>query len=142
MNFDIAFERVIGHEGGYVDDPNDPGGETKFGVSKRSYPDVDIASLTVEDAKAIYRRDYWERAGCHKLPGRVAFQVFDCAINSGVETALRLLKQSASATEADTVLRFNAERLAYMTSLRVWPSFSKGWARRIATNLRYGAEDQ
>ena len=55
LNFEDAFDRLISHEGGYVNDPLDPGGETKFGISKRSYPTLDIAALTREDARAIYR---------------------------------------------------------------------------------------
>ena len=62
MNFDIAFDRLMGHEGGLVDHPNDPGGLTKFGISQRSYPNIDIRKLTREDSKAIYRRDFWSRA--------------------------------------------------------------------------------
>ena len=58
-NFDRAFRFLIGEEGGYVNDPADPGGETKFGISKRAYPQLDIKSLTLDQAKAIYRRDYW-----------------------------------------------------------------------------------
>ena len=61
MNFDVAFEKLIGHEGGYVNDARDPGGETKYGISKRAYPDEDIAGLTLERAKQIYRRDCWAR---------------------------------------------------------------------------------
>jgi lysozyme family protein len=59
--FNGAFEILIGHEGGYVDHPDDPGGETKYGISKRSYPEVNIAALTLDKAKAIYREDYWDR---------------------------------------------------------------------------------
>ena len=60
-NFDRAFRFLIGEEGGYSADPHDPGGETKFGISKRAYPQLDIKSLTLDQAKAIYRRDYWDR---------------------------------------------------------------------------------
>lgn len=59
-NFDPAIAYVLANEGGYVNDPNDPGGETNFGISKRAYPDVDIKNLTVDGAKAIYRRDFWK----------------------------------------------------------------------------------
>ena len=63
MNFDAAFERLIGHEGGYTAGVGDPGGETKFGISKRSYPREDIKNLTLEQAKVIYRKDFWGAAG-------------------------------------------------------------------------------
>ncbi|MFX6884101.1 glycosyl hydrolase 108 family protein, partial [Acinetobacter baumannii] len=62
MNFDQAFDRLIGNEGGYVNNPADPGGETQWGISKRAYPNVNIRDLTREQAKAIYRRDVWQRA--------------------------------------------------------------------------------
>ena len=83
MNFDVAFDRLIGAEGGYVNHPEDPGGETKFGISKRAYPDVNIASLTREDAREIYRRDYWGRARCDEYHPAIGFQLFDAAVNSG-----------------------------------------------------------
>lgn len=74
MNFDEAFERTLGHEDGYVDDPRDPGGETKWGISKRSYPHLDIKNLTQDQAKGIYRTDFWNRINADRLPDGVAFQ--------------------------------------------------------------------
>ncbi len=59
QKFEKAFEYVIQNEGDYVLDKNDPGGETKFGISKRSYPTLNIRDLTLEDAKEIYYRDFW-----------------------------------------------------------------------------------
>lgn len=153
MNFDQAFERLIGHEGGYVNDPNDPGGETKFGVSKRSYPMEDIKNLTLDRAKAIYHRDYWGPAGCDAVPNELKFDLFDMAVNSGVTTAVRTLQNAIGAT-ADGVLgprslqainsmpparivaRFNGWRLAFMANTPQWDKFSRGWARRIAANLK------
>lgn len=82
-DFDRAFELTIGHEGGYVHDRDDPGGETKFGISKRYHPDVDIKALTLEQAKAIYRRDYWEANGCDKLPWPLSYLLFDACVNQG-----------------------------------------------------------
>ena len=158
MNFDQAFDRLMGHEGGYVNDPNDPGGETKWGVSKRSYPTVDIKNLTRLDAKEIYRRDFWDAIHADQLYDGVAFQCFDFAVNSGIQTAIRHLQRAIGVaddgwwgpvstaaaqamSETDTIMKLNAGRLDFMTRLRVWPSFGKGWARRIAQNLLYGAED-
>lgn len=153
MNFDQAFEKLLGHEGGLVDDPNDPGGLTKFGISKRAYPTLDIANLTLEHAAQIYRQDYWGPAGCDSVPDALRMDLFDMAVNSGVRAAVRCLQRAAGET-ADGVLgpktlqaiqtipstrliaRFNAERLEFMTNLPAWSSFSKGWARRIAANLR------
>jgi lysozyme family protein len=158
MTFDVVFERVMGHEGGYVNDPDDPGQETRFGISKRSYPLLDIATLTREDAKEIYRVDFWQRVHGEDLVDGVAFQVFDFAVNSGVETAIRYLQRAlgiaddghwgpvsqaaaAAMAEPDIILRLTGERLDYMTRLKNWPVHGRGWARRIAQNLRYGADD-
>lgn len=158
MNFDLAFERLISHEGGYVNDPRDPGGETKWGISKRAYPNLNISQLTREDARAIYRRDFWECISADRLPDGAAFQLFDFAVNSGIQTAIRYLQRAvgvaddghwgpesqaaADATsESDLILLLNAERLDFMTRLSNWPAHGRGWARRIAGNLRYGAQD-
>jgi lysozyme family protein len=158
MTFDTVFDRVIGHEQGYVNDPKDPGGETKWGISKRSYPHLNIKDLTREQARDIYLKDFWIRINADALPDGVAFQLFDFAVNSGIETAVRYLQRALdvaddgdwgpvsqqaanSASETDMIMRLSAERLDFMTRLRNWPHHGKGWARRIAQNLRYGAVD-
>ena len=150
--FDGAFEILIGHEGGHVDHPNDPGGETKFGISKRSYPDVNIAGLTLDDAKAIYRRDYWDRVKADELPSELRFLLFDGAVNAGVAQSIKWLQRAAGA-QADGVIgpitlaaiadsnphqiasKFLGQRLKHMTDLKHWDQFGRGWARRIADNL-------
>jgi lysozyme family protein len=152
MTFDEAFTALIGNEGGYVNNPADPGGETKYGISKRSYPNEDIRNLTIDRAKAIYLRDYWGPAGCDGVPYEIRFDLFDMAVNSGIKPAVRCL-QTAAGSPADGVLgpntlaaaaamggprlsaRFNGARLALMASLPTWPTFGKGWANRIASNL-------
>ncbi len=156
--FDLFFDRLLGNEGGYSNDPNDPGGETNWGISKRSYPDVDIKALTKAGAKAIYWRDFWSRIDADALPDGVAFQLFDFAVNSSPETAVRYFQRAIGVaddghfgpisraaaqaiSESDAIMRLNAERLDFMTRLSNWPSAGRGWARRIAQNLRYGAED-
>ena len=94
---DQAFEDQIGKtlafEGGYGDDPDDPGGETNFGISKAAYPNVDIRALTRDEAIAIYKRDYWERPRIAELPDSVAGKVFDMGVNMGQATAIRLFQQ-------------------------------------------------
>lgn len=95
--FEDVFNRVIGHEGGYVNDPRDPGGETKFGISKRSYPNVNIADLTVEDARAIYLSDYWGKLRADELPPPLDEFLFDFAVNSGVTTAAMALQGAVGA---------------------------------------------
>ena len=152
MNFDVAFEKLIGHEGGYVNDARDPGGETKYGISKRAYPDEDIAGLTLERAKQIYRRDYWDAVQAEYLPDAVRFDLFDAAVKSGVRQAVKWLQLAAKAEPDGTVgpksllaarmadpqllaKRFNGQRLRFMADLKAWPTFGRGWARRIADNL-------
>lgn len=90
-----AVEVVLAHEGGYVHDPRDPGGETKYGISKRSYPHLDIANLTREDAIAIYYRDWWQRYGYGRLQDEaIATKLLDMAVNMGPATAHRLLQKT------------------------------------------------
>ena len=152
MNFDEAFNTLIGHEGGYVNARNDSGGETKYGISKRSYPGEDIAGMTMDRAKQIYARDFWGPAGCDALPDAAKLQVFDTAVNSGVTAAIRMVQRATGETvdgvlgpktlqalqsmpPARFVARFNGARLAFQAELATWPSFGRGWARRIADNL-------
>lgn len=158
MTFDIAFDRLISNEGGYVNDPRDPGGETKFGISKRSYPNIDIANLTREQAREIYRTDFWQRGRMDEYHGALAFQVFDAAVNHGIETALRLLQRAAGVADdghigpvtvaavnaksvTDMLMLYVAERLDFWRKLTTWPTFGKGWAGRAADDLRYAAQD-
>jgi len=90
-----AVEVVLQHEGGYVHDPRDPGGETKWGISRRSYPELDIANLTREDAIAIYYRDWWQRYGYDRLKDdAVVTKLLDMAVNMGPVTAHRLLQEA------------------------------------------------
>lgn len=87
-NFDRAADFVLEQEGGYVFDPSDPGGETKYGISRRSHPDIeDIKELTIEDAKKIYKEEYWDPIRGDELPYPAALAFFDFAINSGVRSA-------------------------------------------------------
>lgn len=156
FNFDRAFERLIGHEGGYVCDPRDPGGETCYGISKRQYPGEDIKGMTLDRAKAIYRRDYWGPAGCDTVPEPVKFDLFDTAVNSGVRTAVKMLQRAAGMPPESIdgfiglrttmaiqamdpyrlMARFNGVRLDYLNDLPTWPAFGRGWAQRIAENLK------
>lgn len=154
MNFEQAFGALISHEGAYVNDSRDPGKETKFGITKRDYPTLDIKNLTLADAKAIYLRDYWGRAQCDKLHPDLAFDVFDAAVNSGVGQAIRWLQRSVGVADDGVVgpltlaaiqrlddtsairARLSGHRLEFMTKLSIWDVFGKGWARRVATNLQ------
>lgn len=156
--FDGFIGRVLSHEGGYVNDPRDPGGETKFGIAKRSYPSVDIKGLTRDAAIEIYRRDFWARVQGDKLPRAVAFQALDAAVNHGIGNAVRWLQRAAGVADdgvigpmtlaalgraepADLVLRFNAERLRFYAKLKTFDTFGRGWINRVAGNLDFAAED-
>lgn len=162
MNFDIAFERLIGHEGGYVNHPEDPGGETNWGVTLRTAREAgytgSMRDLTREQAKEIYRTAYWGRAKAEQYDGAIAFQVFDAAVNHGIGQAIRFLQRAVGVADdgavgpvtlaavrampvTDVLVRFNAERLDFYTKLSTWPTFGKGWARRVVGNLKYAAED-
>lgn len=161
--FYVFIDRILSHEGGYVSPEeakriNDPGGETKFGISKRSYPNVDIKNLTREGAVEIYGQDFWDPVVPKGMSPAIAFQLLDAAVNSGPTQAIRWLQRAVgvaddgkfgpislkalqAAAPEDVIMRFLAERLDFMTRLSNWPSASRGWARRIAQNLKYGAGD-
>jgi lysozyme family protein len=99
--FDEIIEVVLEHEGGYVNDPKDPGGETNFGIAKRSHPEVDIANLTKEDAKIIYYQDYWMKNRVPQLPNDLKHIYFDMCVNQGRGRAVKILQQAANAKGAD-----------------------------------------
>jgi len=132
--FDKFFEIVVGLEGGYVNDPRDPGGETKYGVSKRAYPNVDIKNLTIEGAKAIYKRDYFDKLPI-LLPIDLHLSMFDMAINSGVSAAVQLYNRgNKSAT------RYNSARIKFYTSIRNFGTFGRGWMNRLSHIIESGQE--
>jgi lysozyme family protein len=172
MTFDDVFDRTLGHEGGYSDDPGDPGGETHWGITWPVLlqgigagiipPGTTIKTLTREHAKRLYDVFFWRAINADRLIERgfdgVAFQLFDFAVNSGIPTAIRKLQTACGVaddgrwgpisqaalermSESDLIMLVSAERLEYMTKLRNWPHASRGWARRIANNLRHGAAD-
>lgn len=93
--FEHAARYTLEEEGGFSDDPDDPGKETKYGISKRSFPEIDIHSLTKEDAKNIYRDVYWEKPGFSKIPDdTLAVKTFDTGVNMGTRAAGRLLQRA------------------------------------------------
>lgn len=152
MNFDKAFQIVVGHEGGYVNHPDDPGGETKFGISKRSYPNVNIKDLTLAQAKDIYKKDFWDVAKCDELPAPIRYPLFDGAVISGVRQSIKWLQEAVNSKPdgvigpntlvaikfrdpQETAKKMLGKRLTFMTRLNIWPSFGRGWAARIANIL-------
>lgn len=144
MDFHAAFEKLIGHEGGFQNNPKDRGNwtggkvgvgvnkGTKYGISAAQYPTLDIANLTLEHAKAIYLQDFWGPAGCDAVPDGIRFDLFDTAVNSGYRRAAMLV-QKAVGEVADgsigprtlqaigtmipsrLVARFNAQRMLFIT---------------------------
>ena len=156
--FDYFIERVLVHEGGYVNDPRDPGQETRWGISKRAYPHLDIRNLTRAQAIDIYRRDFWQRVRGDELPREFAFQALDAAVNHGIGNAVRWMQRAAGVADdgvigpvtlaavqraqaADLVLRFNAERLRFYAKLTTFSTFGRGWVNRVAGNLDHAAAD-
>ncbi len=97
MTFSIAFEELILVEGGYNHDPFDRGGETKYGISQRTYPDLNIKNLTLEGAKDIYRRDYWDALRLDQVESdTISHEMFDTAVNMGVGTAAECAQKAAN----------------------------------------------
>lgn len=162
MTFEKALERVLAHEGGWVHHENDPGGETNWGITKgtamaQGYTGS-MRDLTREQAKAIYRAAYWDRAKADEYDFAIGFQLFDAAVNHGIGNAVRFLQRAVGAADdgivgpvtlghikamrvGDVVMRFNAERLDFYAKLSAFTSFGRGWTRRVAENLRHGAQD-
>ena len=151
--FDQCFDKLISHEGGYVNHASDPGGETNYGISKRAYPSLDIKALTLADAKQLYKRDYWDRAQCDQLPSQLSYLVFDAAVNSGIGQSIRFLQRAVGVADDGAIgpitlsatkrmdteslcARFLGQRLDIMTKLSTWDVYGKGWSRRIADQLK------
>lgn len=161
-NFENAFRIVVGEEGGFTTNPSDPGNwtggrcgsgqcsGTKYGISAASHPSVDIAGLSLDNARAIYRQEYWDPVQGDNMPAAMALLVFDAAVNSGVERAVRWLQTAikvktdgvfgpqtlaavrASAGQGAAVLaEFQTQRLVFLAGLPTWRTFGLGWARRL-----------
>ena len=160
--FESVVKMVLEHEGGYVNHPSDPGGETKYGISKRAYPDVNIAELTEDDAADLYKRDYWDRIKGDDLPAGVACVVMDYAVNSGISRASKALQSVCGISNGDgiigpaslhavwTTVRNDGEesvvnavteqRQGFIRALSIYDTFGKGWERRIEETRAKGME--
>lgn len=126
--FDRVIEFILRWEGGYSHDPRDPGGETKYGISKAANPDVDIKNLTVEQAKGIYRKRYWDRIGGDRHDYPTALALMDFAVHSGVDTALEFWGADEGLMDAWSLQQ---ARRKYLTSLSTFPTYGRGWMRRL-----------
>jgi len=136
-NFNLALAFTLRWEGGFSDDPYDPGGQTKYGISKAAYPDVDIKSLTKEEAALLYKKDYWDKAGCEKMEKKLAIAVFDTAVNCGVGRARSWLAEK----EVPEVRWFIQRRIQYYLDLvkkkPVFNKYIKGWLNRTNDLSKY-----
>ena len=159
--FSFAFDMLLIHEGGYVNDPRDPGGETKFGISDRADGRIDgkhkgkpIKTLTLEDAKQIYKEEYWDKAHCNSFDDVVAICLFDTAVNQGVDTAIKMLQRtlkvkedgiigpktiSAAVAQCSTLPHaFLLDRIMSYTNTKNFNIYGRGWVAR-AINTYYKA---
>jgi len=153
MNFDQAFDILLKHEGGFSDHAADPGGKTRFGITEAVAREVgyrgDMRELPLDLAKRIYKDRYWDAVRAEELPEAIRYAVFDAAVNSGPSQAIRWLQRAvgvrddgvigpqtiAAVRAADPqalLRRMLSARLRFMTDLPAWPTFGRGWARRIA----------
>ena len=150
MTFEAAVTVILELEAGYVNDPEDPGGETNFGISKRQYPTFNIKTLTKIEAIAIYHEDYWQPIKPLLLLPRIRLCMFDAAVNQGVGQSIKFL-QAAVGAKPDAVLgphtlslmqRKNEVelleaimrlRLAHYAKLKTFPKFGVGWMNRLLT---------
>lgn len=148
-NFQTCLDHVLRHEGGYVNHPNDPGGETNFGISKRSYPNENIRGMTKKRAGEIYKRDYWDAVRGDDLPYGLDLVAFDAAVNSGVSRGAKWVQGAVGAQQDGkigpaTLLRVSkvdtraaitaacTRRMDFLRTLGTWNDFGKGWTRRVS----------
>ena len=155
-NYDKCLETILHHEGGYVNHPKDPGGETNLGVTKRVYEEwggtKDMKDLTVEDVAPIYKKKYWDKIKGDNLPSGLDLCVFDFGVNAGPGRAAKYL-QTMIGTVADggigpntlkavesyvekmglqeAITEYQSRRQDYYESLSTFSTFGKGWTRRV-----------
>ena len=150
-NFDECLKMLLHHEGGYVNHPKDPGGETNLGVTKRVYEKwggtKDMKDLTVEDVAPIYKKEYWDRCKCDDLESGVDWAVFDWAVNSGTGRAAKAIQKICGAAQDGAIgpktlaligsqntqyviEEFGKIRQDFYESLKTFDTFGRGWTRR------------
>ena len=154
--FSEALEVILHHEGGYVNHPKDPGGETNLGVTKRVYEDFggtkDMKELTKEDVEPIYKKNYWDRVKGDDLPEGLDLCIFDFAVNAGPGRAAKFIQRLVNTTVdggigpntlkcindhveqygvSTTIDQYQSERQNYYESLSTFETFGRGWTRRV-----------
>lgn len=143
-DFEYAFAFIMKWEvgnkpdGGYTNDPDDPGGETKYGISKRSYPDLDIKRLTYEKAKTIYHVDYWLKMKCDLMPPPIALIVFDAAVNQGTGAAPKMIQRSLMCAPDGIIGPNTMKALVASPREQLLEEFAARRARRYAAASRVG----
>ena len=156
VNYDKCLETILHHEGGYVNHPKDPGGETNLGVTKRVYQEhggtKDMKDLLVEDVAPIYKKGYWDKMKGDELPGGLDLCVFDFGVNAGPGRAAKFLQQMIGTTvdggigpntlakleeyirengEHEAVKKYQEMRQKYYENLSTFATFGRGWTRRV-----------
>ena len=150
--FQRAVAEILEHEGGYVNDPQDPGGETNYGITRTTARAHgyrgDMRAIPMSVVHRIYRRSYWAAVRGDELPRGVDLAVFDFAVNSGPHRAAEFLQRAVgvdddgkigpvtlravSASDPGKLIRaISGDRLAWLRTLRTWPRFGRGWTRRV-----------
>lgn len=162
FRFNTCVKRLIEIEGGYVDHPDDPGGQTKFGISQHAYTGLNIAAITRKEAKQIYHKDYWVACCCEDLLPGLDWMVFDTAVNQGVVTAAKILQSVLRVTEdgiigpvtmnalnrihatydlAKIIDQYAAKRGVLYGSVQHFGTFGVGWMRRLMRVHREALEE-
>lgn len=165
-DYDAILARLLVHEGGYTNDPSDPGGPTNFGITIFDYrkyvkPDAtvaDVRAMQLDEAKAIYRSKYWDAQRCDELPAGVDDAVFDYGVNSGIGRSGRVLRRVLGLADDDwrtsdavlaelarrdatkVIVAICDERLRFLQSLKTWRVFGKGWGARVAEVKAYSLQ--
>ncbi|ENX58186.1 MULTISPECIES: glycoside hydrolase family 108 protein [Acinetobacter] len=160
--FQTALKRVLQHEGGYVNHPSDPGGETNYGITKATAQNYgykgSMKNIPMDMVERIYKNQFWDALSCDSFPYSFAYQYFDAGVNHGLVNARKILQRALGVKDDGIVgaitlneIRkqpqfalinlFNAERIQFYTRIKTFNTFGKGWMSRVSGNLRYAADD-
>ncbi len=138
-NYEACLKKTLSYEGGYTNHPSDPGGPTNWGITiadarkywKKDATAADVKAMPLSVAKEIYRERYWDAVAGDTLPAGLDLAVFDFAVNSGVSRSLSYLKLYRTNDPTESAQRICDERLRFLRGLKTWPTFGKGWERRV-----------
>lgn len=155
-NFEQCLALVLKAEGGYVDNPHDPGGMTNLGVTKATWEawvgheidEVEMRSLTPNDVLPLYESQYWIKSRCDELPLGVDYCVFDAAVNLNVSQSIKIIQRALNVTDdgiiglqtiqaatqcdpAELIEQFSEEHLQLLQTKKTWATFAKGFQNRV-----------